>query len=130
MAHEMLKDGERFIMPMAFMDAQARDVRDVLAEKYGGGFSPTFADGTPDHTSPHKPGYRFADTDNAARLAALDAYAARSRRMEMAWQRKGAQKQDDVHDAPRTRSLDELRAAAHQAWHDRNKRLSNAWRSR
>jgi hypothetical protein len=96
------------------------------------GFSPTFSDGTIDHTSPFKPGYRFADTNDAARLAADEAYEERRERMQNAWRTKGDVKAEDNRDGtpPRTRTLDELRAAADQAWEDRNKRMSNAWRNR
>ena len=90
---ETLQDGERFNLPMRFMDAEARAVADALAQKYGR-FHTHFSDGTPDHTSPHKPGYRFADIDDAAKIAADEAYEERSRRMETAWQRKGEQQQD------------------------------------
>jgi hypothetical protein len=53
---EVPADGETVHIPMQLMDH--------------GGFRPTFADGSVDHTSPFKPGYRFADTNDAARLAA------------------------------------------------------------
>jgi hypothetical protein len=93
---------------------------------YDGRFRATFADGTPDHTSPHKPGYRFADTDDEARIAANDAYEARSRRMETAWRDKGDVKADAP--PPRTQSLDQTRSAADAAYAERNERLRNAWR--
>lgn len=96
------------------------------------GFSPTFSDGSPDHTSPHRPGFRFADTADAGKIAANEAYEARSRRLESGWQRKGEQ-----HDAfaeesapPRLASLDELRAKANQEYENRSRRLADAWRRR
>jgi hypothetical protein len=115
------RDREQIHFPVTVMDHSA--------------FRPTFSDGSPDHTSPHRPGYRFADTGDAARLAADEAYEARSRRMETAWQHRGEQ-----HDAAASKNLgrpkisqatlDELRAAADAAWEDRSKRMSNAWRQR
>jgi len=125
---EMLKDGERFLMPMAFMDAQAREVRDALAEKYGGGFSPTFADGTPDHTSPHRPGYRFADTGDAARLVAEQAYRERCQDLHYTSRRD---QQDGIRDERHaTPTLDELRQAADAAYREKCERSRNAWRNR
>jgi hypothetical protein len=113
-------DGQRYSFTMMMMDA-ARF-----------GFTPTFADGTPDHTNPHRKGYRFSDTDDPDRADAEQAYRERNRRMETAWRRKGEQ-QDETRDhraAPRTRTLDELRAAADQAYAQRNRRMQNAWRNR
>ena len=52
-----------------------------MAFKDAAGFHTHFSDGSPDHTSPHKPGYRFLDVDDAAKIAADEAYEARSRRM-------------------------------------------------
>jgi hypothetical protein len=97
-----------------------------IADHAAYGFSPTFADGSSDFTSPHRKGFRFADTNDAARLAADEAYHSRSRRMETAWQRKGEQQ----HDQARTKSLDPLRSAADQAYAERSERLQNAWRNR
>ena len=107
-------DGERFRFTMQMMDAA--------------GFRPFFADGSPDCTSPHRPGHRFADTDDAAKIAAEEAYQERSRRLQDAWRNKGEQQREDS--APQhTRSLDEMRAAADQAYADRSVRMSNAWRT-
>ena len=115
------RDREQIHFPVTVMDAMQ-----AL------GFHSTFADGSPDHTSPHRPGYRFAHTTDAARLAADQAYEERRERIANAWRRKGDAQADDNRDAapPRTRSLDELRAKADQAWEDRNKRMANAWRNR
>ena len=101
------RDRERITFPMTAMDHAAL------------GFNPTFSDGSPDHTSPHRPGYRFADIGDAARLAADEAYE------------EGEQEHDEAHDqrSVRTASLDELRAKAQQAWEDRNVRMQNAWRT-
>jgi hypothetical protein len=94
-------------------------------------FQHKFSDGSIDHTSPHRKGFRFADTDDADRLAADEAYQERSKRMATAWQRKGQQ-----HDAggavtpPPTRTLDALRKDAETAYEERNKRMRNAWRQR
>lgn len=112
------RDGERISFTMQMMDHAAF------------GFRPTFSDGTPDHTSPHRPGYRFADTNDAARIAADEAYEERRERMQNAWRRKGDAQTDDNRNSapPRTRTLDEWRAAAEKAWEDRNKRMQNARR--
>ena len=114
---EIPADGETVHIPVTLMDHA--------------GFHPYFSDGSPDHTSPFRPGFRFADTNDAARIAADEAYTERSRRMETAWQRKGKQEHDEAHDqrSVRAASLDELQAKAQQAWEDRNVRLSNAWRT-
>ena len=111
------RDREQIHFPVTVMDHSA--------------FRPTFSDGSPDHTSPHRPGYRFADTTDDARLAD-EAYEERRERMQNAWRRKGDAQADDNRDAapPRTRTLDEWRAKADQAWEDRNKRMANAWRNR
>jgi hypothetical protein len=110
------RDREQFHFPMTMMDHAAF------------GFSPHFFDGTPDHTSPHRPGYRFADTHDAARLAAEQAYRERSTRLQDAW-RKG--RLDPVRDhASRQLTLDELRAAADAAYREKCERLRNGWRNR
>lgn len=117
---EVPQDGERISFSPLLMDNAAY------------GFRPQFADGSVDYTSPHQPGYRFADSDDPDRADAEQAYRERNRRMETAWRRKGEQ-QDETHDhraAPRTRTLDELRAAADQAYAERNRRMQNAWRNR
>jgi hypothetical protein len=125
----MLMDGERFLMPVTLMDAQARDVAAHLAAKYGRsskGDSSMITDGL-GNPGGLRPGYVFS-SDHTSADAARAAYDERSRRMETAWQRKGDQQQDEKRDAPRT--LDELRAAADAAYADRSKRLANAWRRR
>jgi hypothetical protein len=110
------RDRDRISFPMTAMDHVAS------------AFSPTFADGSPDHTSPHRPGFRFLDTDDPAKLAAQEAYEARRRRMENAWRHTGQRQDEDHTPPPRTRTLDELRAAAEGAYQDRNVRLANGWR--
>jgi hypothetical protein len=101
-----------------------------IADHSAYGFHSTFADGSPDHTSPHRPGYRFADTSDAARLAADEAYEQRRERMHYTTNRR--RHQQDANEPPptSTRTLDELRAKAEQAWEERNKRMANAWRNR
>jgi hypothetical protein len=118
---EMLQDGERFIVPVTLMDAQARAVRDALAAKYGG-FVDHFADGSVDHTSPHRPGYRFLDTNDPARVASEEAYRARSARMQDAWKTNKGTKVE------KQETLDQSRAAAAAAYEARNERLRNGWR--
>jgi hypothetical protein len=109
----VLPDGATMHVPMGF---------------YDGRFVDRFADNSPDLTSPHRPGYRFADTHDAARLAAEQAYRERSTRLQDAW-RKG--RLDPVRDhAPRQLTLDELRAAADAAYHEKCERLRNGWRNR
>jgi hypothetical protein len=100
---------------------------------HAGRFHSHFADGSIDHTSPHRKGFRFADTDDAARIAANDAYEARSRRMADAWKHKG--EPQDGEELPRggssrTLSLDAARAAADRAYEARSRRMADAWRHR
>lgn len=101
----------------------------TISDQAAYGFSPSFSDGSVDHTSPHRPGYRFADVDDAGRIAAQEAYDERSKIMSEKWMQKGGQQQADARDAPpRTRTLDELQKDATAAWEARNKRMQNAWR--
>jgi hypothetical protein len=104
----------RFPMSMAFRDAA--------------GFHQHFSDGTPDHTSPHRKGFRFLDVNDAARLAADAAYEQQRQRLANAWRNKDVQAGDNRDATPPTRTLDELRQAAEVAWQERSKRMSNAWR--
>jgi hypothetical protein len=103
-----------------------------IADHAAYGFSPTFADGSPDFSDPHRPGFRFSDIGDAARLAADQAYEERRERMQNAWRTKGDVKADagDGAAPPRTRSLDVLRSAADTAYRDKCERLRNAWRNR
>jgi hypothetical protein len=91
-------------------------------------FRTRFSDGSPDHTSPHRPGYRFADCD--ARDAAEDAYRERSRRLHNA---DHARQFDPPHDATLrfadASALDELQGAARDAYERRRERLASKWRS-
>jgi hypothetical protein len=62
----------------------ARDREHITMQMQDGGasgFRPLFADGSPDHTSPNKPGFRFADTCDASKKAADDEYEKMKRRM-------------------------------------------------
>jgi hypothetical protein len=110
------RDRERISFPMTAMDA---------AQALG--FSSTFSDGSRDFTSPFKPGFRFADIGDAAKIAADEAYDQRRERMANAWRTKG----NATHDAapPRTATLDELRALADAAYQAKCERLQNAWRT-
>ena len=114
----VLRDLEQISFPM------------TMAFKDAAGFHTHFSDGSPDHTSPHKPGYRFLDVDDAAKIAADEAYQARSRRMATAWKRKGdAQANANGDGTPvRTHTNDELQRDAQAAYDERTKRMQNAWR--
>jgi hypothetical protein len=109
---DILADGERLRVPHTFMDHASY------------GFRPTFSDGTPDHTNPHRPGYRFADIDDADRLAADKAYEERRTRMQNAW--KNA---TDADTPVQRRDAANARAVADRAYEDRKVRLTNAWRN-
>lgn len=113
------RQGDTISFPMTAMDHAAS-------------FSRTFSDGTLDHTNPHQPGYRFADVDDAARIASEQAYRERSARMAEAWRHKGEKQQqdDDNQDAAprRTPTLDELQKASDAAYREKCGRLD--YRSR
>jgi hypothetical protein len=91
-------------------------------------FHAKFSDGSPDHTSPHRKGYRFLDVDDAHRLAADEAYEARRQRLHYT----NRQRQQDAAGSTPPRIVDtaQLRAKAEQAWEERNARMRNAWRTR
>jgi hypothetical protein len=78
-------------------------------------------------TSPHRPGYRFADNNDTARLAAEQAYEEQRTRLSDAWRKDQGNAAAD-HAAPRR--LDELRALAEAAYADKCQRLRNGWRNR
>ena len=110
---EVLADGEKFIIPMTFQDAQ---MRDALVEKFSDDtIQVVDSCGLP---AGHRPGFLFdRDHDPALAEAAREAYESRSRRMATAWQRKGEQQDADHHkdrqdavpdQALRQRTLDEL----------------------
>ena len=106
----VLPDGASMHVPMRF---------------YDGRFVDHFADGTTDLTSPHRKGFRFADTDD--RIAADAAYSERSRRIGSAWRNKDDDaKAEDIERV----TLDQLEARAALAYSDRTARLQNAWRQR
>jgi hypothetical protein len=109
---DRLADGERLCVP-------------YLMDHAAYGFRQTFADGTPDYTNPHRPGYRFADIDDANRIAAAEAYEARRTRMQNAWRRNDA---TDV-STQRTDAAS-ARAIADRAYADRTKRMVSAYRNR
>jgi hypothetical protein len=110
------RDRDRISFPMTAMDAAA------------GRFHAHFSDGSPDHTSPHRPGYRFADTNDPARLAAESAYRERCQDMHYTSRRNHQDGIPDERHAART--LDELRQAADAAYREKCERLRNAWRNR
>jgi hypothetical protein len=110
----MLPDGARANFAMQMMDQASY------------GFTPKFADGSVDHTNPHRPGHRFADVDDAGRLAADAAYEARRQAMHYANRRQ----QQDACKPEATHDLDRLRELADAAYEDRKVRMQNAWRNR
>jgi hypothetical protein len=95
-------------------------------------FTKQFADGSPDFTSPFRPGFRFLDTNDANRIAANDAYEARRQAMHYANKRRRQQQQDDAGNRNPTASLDldQARAIADSAYQERSQRMANAWRNR
>jgi hypothetical protein len=135
-----MPDGSKAHFTMQMMDHAA-------------GFSHTFADGTPDHNSPFKPGFRVLDTNDSSVIAAETAYRERSRRMEDAWKRKAKAPDDDEdeEDDPLVQRPGETESAwlrrqalarkaaqavkgdarelADAAWEARNERLRNGWRN-
>jgi len=108
-------DGDRISFSMTAMDHAAY------------AFTPTFSDGSVDHTSPHRPGHRFADVDDEARLAANDAYEERRQRLHYANKHRDL---DDASNHGATPDLDLLRELADAAYEDRRTRMANAWRDR
>jgi hypothetical protein len=61
-------------------------------------FHPFFSDGTPDLTSPHRPGFRMADTNDDARLAADEAYQKMREHMPSNASPRKESRQDPVRD--------------------------------
>ena len=80
------------------------------------GFHRIFSDGCVDHTHWSRPGYRFADTNDADRIAANDAYEADAYAfVERRWRNKRVltpEKSDAA--PPRAPTLDQLQAQAQQ----------------
>lgn len=111
----VLPDGDRVSFSMTMMDHAAY------------GFAPTFSDGSPDFTNPHRPGHRFADVNDEARLTANDAYEERRQRLHYANKRR---RQDEAGNQGATPDLDHLRELADAAYEDRRQRMANAWRNR
>jgi hypothetical protein len=109
---DRLEDGESLRVPQQFMDA---------APSFG--FSTKFSDGSTDHTSPHRPGYRFADVDNPARLEATKAYEEKRARVQDQW-RKPPARSDAAPPPP-----SDARAIADRAWEDKRQRISNAYKN-
>jgi hypothetical protein len=99
-------------------------------------FHSTFSDGSPDFTSPHRKGFRFADTDDADRLAADEAYEQMRTRLADAYKHRqqhgGDVRKSSATGAAPTRAptLDALQQAAEKAYEDRNARMQNAWKHR
>jgi hypothetical protein len=148
---EILADGERFSLPMQFMDSQ---LHDQLVEKYSGGDAIRVVDaaGLP---AGHRPGFLFdqnalgdspGDVAYRERLVRLDANArkrcqpdddddedndARHRKTELERRQRLARKaaQETFGPDARQLTLDELEAAAAAAYEARSERMRNAWRS-
>jgi hypothetical protein len=112
---DRLADGERLCVP-------------YLMDHAAYGFRQTFADGTPDYTNPHRPGYRFADIDDANRIAAAEAYEARRSRMQNAWKNASDAADNDV--SAQSTDAASARARADRAYADRTIRYCNAWKNR
>jgi hypothetical protein len=113
------RDREHIHFPVTVMDAmQAR-----------ANFHSTFADGSVDHTSPHRKGFRFADTSDADRLAANDAYEARREQVHYA-NRRRVQRDGNEPPPMSTPTLDALRIRADAEYEARSKRMAKAWRQR
>jgi hypothetical protein len=89
-------------------------------------FRSTFSDGSPDHTSPHRPGYRFADCD--VRDESERAYREKMRRLHNA--DHSQPHRDDEPPARGGPTLDEARDAAERAYRERSERLQSAHRER
>jgi hypothetical protein len=100
-------DGEQIHFPVTVMDHAASL------------FRPFFADGKPDYTSPHRKGFRFADTNDPGRIAANDAYEAMRERLSR-------KPQADA----RVPTLDELEQAAVTAYEERSTRMRDSWKTR
>jgi hypothetical protein len=124
----VLPDGDRVSFSMTMMDQASY------------GFTPKFADGSPDHSNPNRPGFRFLDVDDAARIAANDAYEQRRERLHYA-NRYRKHEEDDQTESERRQRLakqaaratmgaDQARELADAAWEDRKQRMQNAWRNR
>lgn len=149
---EVLQDGERFSIPMTFMDAQ---LRDALVEKFGDSVIRVVdAGGAP---AGHRPGFLFDSGDRTLADAAQRAYDARTERMTRKRRRPGDDDDDDddnkgddrrraARETGRERrqalarkaaveamgkdarqpTLDELEAIT--AYNERSERMRNSWR--
>src|SRR5262245_38167151 len=119
---EVLADGERFSLPMTFMDAH---LRDALLEKYRGGDAAIRIVDAAGRAPGHRPGC-WLHHATALADAAAEAYEQMRTRLADGW-RKG--RPDPVRDqTSRQLTCDVLRAAVEQAREDRNERMRNAWR--
>jgi hypothetical protein len=98
-----------------------------IADASGFGFRSTFADGSVDHTNPHRKGYRFADTDDSARIIADESYEKRREQMHYA-NRRRVQRDGNEPPPMSTPTLDALRIRADAEYEARSKRMAEAWR--
>jgi hypothetical protein len=142
---EILRDGERAVVRMAFMDHQ---VRDALLEKYGSGA--TISPGG------HRPGFLRDSSNTVLSDAAEAAYREKVQRLdakrrkvkqpdpddddgeeddgkpksERQWREAMARKAAQAVKGSDALTLDQARAAADAAWEARVERMRNAWRKR
>jgi hypothetical protein len=100
------------------------------------------------YSSPHRPGFRFADTNEVRLPVANEAYEARSKRMREAWKKEREELSAMVEEHERKQrerdrrktlasrglfgrrdasTLDELEHAATQAYDERSRRMETAW---
>ena len=90
------------------------------------GFFPTFSDGSLDSTSPHRPGFRFLDTKDSAKLAADASYREMVARLDY---RHRQQDGASDHGSQRTLDADALKRAAADAYEARSERMRTAWKN-
>ena len=112
----VLGDRERLHVPMQFMDHAAF------------GFRTHFADGSPDHTNPHRPGFRFLDVNDETQIAADAAYEEMRARLHYGHRQRQQDGASD-HGSPQP-TPDELEQAAVTAYEVRSERMRNAWKTR
>jgi hypothetical protein len=89
-------------------------------------FRSTFKDGSIDHTSPNRPGYRFADSDVRDENERLR----RERMQRLHNADRGRPFRDDASYSRGGPTLDALQDDANSAYEERRQRLANAHRNR
>jgi hypothetical protein len=129
---ECLADGERFSLPMTFMDSA---LRDALVEKYGGDVIRVVD--AAGRQAGHRPGFLF-DRNNALADSACDEpYRKRLERLDARNRRAGLDDDDEDGDDGRRQemderqmTLDELQARAESEYQKRCARMREAWRTK